>query len=178
MKKNKQSKELKLDLACGALKKEGFIGVDIRKFKGVDIVCDLTKKWRWKTNSVDEVHCAHYLEHLAPKDRIHFINELYRVLKPDAKATLICPHWCSTRAYGDLTHAWPPVSEYWFYYLRKEWRNQHAPHTNDDYKCNFECTWGYGLHPSLETKSEEYKVFAVNNYKEVVADTVATLTKK
>ena len=34
-------KPLKLDLGCGLSKKEGFLGVDRRKFDGVDIVHDL-----------------------------------------------------------------------------------------------------------------------------------------
>src|ERR1700751_2644070 len=94
-------KPLKLDLGCGTRKKDGFVGVDIRNFKGVDKVADLTKGWPWKNNSVDEVYCSHFIEHLEVPERIHFVNELYRVLKPGATALIITPHWCSHRAYGD-----------------------------------------------------------------------------
>ena len=36
-----ESKGIKLDIACGANKREGFIGVDIAPGHGVDHVCDL-----------------------------------------------------------------------------------------------------------------------------------------
>src|SRR5262245_36420082 len=79
---------LKLDFGCGPNKKEGFIGVDTIKFDKVDLVLDIGKaKWPWKDNSVDEAHASHFLEHLTAEERIHFVNELYRVLKVNAKFT-------------------------------------------------------------------------------------------
>lgn len=134
------------------------------------------KKWPWADNSVDEVHCSHFVEHLNGDERIHFVNELYRVLKPGCKATIIVPHWASCRAYGDLTHKWPPVSEFWFYYLSKEWRDVNAPH-NSGYDCNFTCTWGFSLHPNLSVKNQEYQNYALSNYKEAAQDIVATFLK-
>jgi hypothetical protein len=87
------------------------------------------------------------------------------------------PHWASCRAYGDLTHQWPPVSEFWFYYLNADWRKQNAPH-NDTYTCDFDAVWGYGMHPTITTRNQEYQQFAMANYKEAVQDIHATLTKK
>lgn len=168
---------MKLDLGCGPNKREGFIGVDSRKFKGVDKVVDLTKKWPWKNNSVEEAHCSHMVEHLTAAERIHFVNELHRVLKPGAKCTLIAPHWSSCRAYGDLTHQWPPVSEFWFYYLSKDWRAINAPH-NDGYTCDFECTWGYSLHQDIQARNQEYQIHAMTFWKEAAQDVIATLVKK
>ena len=81
------------------------------------------------------------------------------------------------RAYGDLTHQWPPVSEFWFYYLNAEWRKVNAPH-NDGYTCDFDATWGYSLHPSLNVRNVEYQQFALNAHKEAAQDIVATLTKR
>lgn len=170
-------KPLKLDLGCGKNKKPGFTGVDSRQFDGVDIVHDLREKWPWADESVEEVHCSHFVEHLATAERIHFVNELYRVLAKGAKATIIVPHWASCRAYGDLTHQWPPVSEFWFFYLNKDWREQNAPH-NDGYSCNFDATWGYGMHQQLTIRNQEYQNFALNFYKEAAQDLIATLTKK
>jgi predicted SAM-dependent methyltransferase len=114
-------KPLKLDLGCGLSKKEGFLGVDRRKFDGVDIVHDLlVKPWPWADNCVDEVYCSHFLEHLDPNrhnpERVRFMNELYRVMKSGAKCTIITPHWASNRAYGDFTHADKPVSEMFYFY--------------------------------------------------------------
>lgn len=169
---------LKLDLGCGRNKREGFVGVDVRKFKGVDQVVDLTKTpWPWADESVAEVHASHFIEHLTAEQRIKFCNELYRVLQPGGTATIIVPHWASCRAYGDLTHQWPPVSEFWFYYLAKDWRAANAPH-NDAYTCDFEATWGYAMRQDLQTRNAEFQQFALANYKEVAQDLIATLRKK
>ena len=169
---------MRIDLGCGTRKKEGYIGVDSRPFDGVDVVCDLgTERWPWGDETVEEAHSSHMVEHLTGPQRIHFVNELYRVLKRGGKAQIIVPHWANVRAYGDLTHQWPPVSEFWFYYLSKEWRKTEAPH-NDGYTCDFEATWGYGPHPSLLVRNSEYQQFAINHYVNAVQDLVATLTKR
>lgn len=168
---------MKLDLGCGKNKREGFIGVDSIAFEGVDQVVNLTTAWPWEDGSVEEVHCSHFVEHLTAEERIHFVNELYRVLSPGGKCTLITPHWNSCRAYGDLTHKWPPVSEFWFYYLSKEWRATNAPH-NDGYVCDFECSWGYSLHPAIVTRSIDNQQFALQNYKEAAQDIICTMVKK
>ena len=174
----------KLDFGCGPNKKEGFTGVDSIMFKGVDVVMDVTKSpWPWEDNSIEEAHASHFLEHLTAQERITFVNELYRVLKPDAKCTIIVPHWASCRAYGDPTHQWPPVSEFWFYYLNKEWRANNAPHTDaanipNGFKVHFEATWGYSLREDLMTRNQEFQQFAVANYKEVCQDIMATIIKR
>lgn len=167
----------KLDLGCGKSKKEGFHGVDMRPFEGVDTVLDLGRDtWPWADGSIEEVHCAHFLEHLAAPERIHFVNELWRVMAPGAKAMVITPHWASHRAYGDLSHQWPPVSEMWFYYLNREWREQNAPH-NDFYKCDFQCVWGWALHPEIAPRNQQYQEHALKFWKEAALDTICTMTK-
>lgn len=174
---------LKLDFGCGKNKKEGFLGVDIIEFDGVDCVLDIgTEKWPWKDNSVEEAHASHFIEHLGPEERIHFCNELYRVLKFGAKFTMICPHWNSGRAYGDMTHKWPPVCEFWFYYLNKEWRKVNSPHLDIEhnpkgYNCHFEIVAGYNVRQDLMTMNEERRNFSLQNYKEAAQDTIAHWTK-
>ena len=69
----------------------------------------------------------YFVEHLDAKERIHFVNEAHRVLRPGGQMHLVTPDWSSCRAYGDLTHKWPPVSEFWFFYLDKDWRAANAP---------------------------------------------------
>lgn len=177
-------KLLKLDIGCGPNKKEGFLGVDILKMKGVDKVFDVRRTpWPWKDSSVEEVHCSHFLEHLTATERCAFMNELARVLIPEGKATIITPHWCSNRAYGDPTHMWPPVSEMFFFYLNRKWRMDNAPHTDlehnkNGYSCDFEFVGGYGMSPAIMARNEEYKQFALANYKEAAQDSFTTLTNK
>lgn len=167
---------VRLDLGCGRNPREGFLGVDVRDF-GQDIVCDLRDTWKWEDGSVDEVHCSHFVEHLTAPERIHFVNELCRVLIPGGTATIIVPHWSSARAYGDLTHQWPPVSEFWFYYLLASWRETNAPH-NDAYTCDFDATWGYAMHGEVAKRNQEFQGFAMQFYKEACQDLIATLTKR
>lgn len=175
---------MKIDLGCGPNKKDGFKGCDRIKFKGVDHVFEIGKRrWPFKSGSVDEAHASHFVEHLTAVERIHFCNELHRVLKPETKCTIIVPAWKSNRAYGDPTHQWPPVSEMWFHYLKQEWRDINAPHTDrknwkQGYACDFDATWGYGLHPMLATRNQEYQSFAINFYLEAAQDIHATLIKR
>lgn len=175
---------IKLDIGCGNKKKEGFIGIDLIPFDGVDHVFNVgTGRWPFEDASVTEAHTSHFIEHLTAIERIHFCNELYRVLSSGGKCTLVTPHWGSARAYGDPTHQWPPIGEFWFLYLSQKWRDENAPHTDvkyweNGYKCDFDCTWGYGMSPVLNGRNEEFKQFAVNFYREAVQDIHATLTKK
>jgi len=178
----------KLDVGCGKNKRgPEWHGVDQYKMDGVDTVMRIGKaRWPFETSSVDEAHSSHFLEHLTNMggkwERVHFFNELYRVLKPGAKAQVTFPHWASTRYYGDPTHC-EPFSEMGFYYLSKDWRDQQAPHTDKTinphgYDCDFEATWGYSLHPTLTTRNSEFQQFAAAWYKEAVQDISATLTAK
>lgn len=196
MKKNKKSlvadvppvisATIKLDFGCGPNKKDGFLGVDIIGFKGVDFVVDVgSAKWPWADNSVSEAHASHFLEHLTNLndkwERVHFFNELYRVMEKGAKCTLIFPHWASNRYYGDPTHK-EPFSEMGFYYLSREWRAGNASHTDigfnvNGYDCNFIATWGYALRQDLHTRNAEYQQYALANFKEAAQDIIATITK-
>jgi hypothetical protein len=172
---------LKLDFGCGPHKREGFRGVDCRQFVGVDDVVDLTvAPWPYADNSVAEAHASHFLEHLDAWQRVLFCNELYRVLVPNGSCQVIVPHWASCRAYGDPTHQWPPVSEFWFYYLSRDWRTGNAPHTDitwnpKGFNCHFDATWGYSMRQDLLVRNQEFQQFALGNYKESAQDTIATL---
>lgn len=174
---------MKIDIGCGPNKKEGFLGVDQYSFPGVDHVVNVAKdRLPFDDGAVEEVHASHFVEHLNAVERCHLMNELFRVMKPGAKMSMIVPHWGSNRAYGDPTHQWPPIGEMWFYYLKREWRMAQAPHTDksnwpEGYDCDFEATWGYTMHPSLNTRNTEFQQFAMNFYKEGAQDIVATLTR-
>jgi hypothetical protein len=176
--------KIKLDLGCGSKKREGFVGCDQYAMEGVDHVFNIGYDiWPFEDNSVDEAHASHFIEHLNTKERVHFFNELYRVMDNGAKATIITPHWASNRAYGDMTHQWPPVAEMFFYYLKQEWRDSQAPHTDkkwnktNGFSCDFDATWGYSFSPDLGVRAPEHVQFALANYKEAAQDLYATVTK-
>ena len=169
-------KPKRIDLGCGKNKKEGFWGVDILRFDGVDQVFDLRRRWPWR--DVEEYYCSHVIEHFDAVERAHIVNEMYRTLVPGGKVTLIAPYGLSDRYYGDPTHKWPPVSCFWFFYLSKKWRDEQAPHANEIYSCNFNCTWGYALHPDLGAKSQEAQQYAVQWYVNAVVDIHCTMIKE
>jgi SAM-dependent methyltransferase len=117
--------------------------------------------------------------------RAHFFNELHRVLKPGGKATFITPFWASCRAYGDITHEWPPVSEFFWPYLNKEWRAINAPH-DDFYTCDFDAGYGYSMSQwlvdELKFRNAEFAVKfqneALTRFKEAAQDMQATITAR
>jgi SAM-dependent methyltransferase len=175
---------IKLDLGCGPNKRPGFVGVDAISFDGVDVVTDLRHApWPWADASVSEAHASHFVEHLTAIERITFVNELYRVLVPGGTVAIVTPHWASCRAYGDPTHQWPPVSEFWFPYLDRAWRAANAPHTDaahmvGGFACNFSSTSSYTIRGDVVTRNDEYQQYAAQNYKEVCQDMVAALRRE
>lgn len=169
----------KLDLGCGKNKAEGFTGIDSIKFDNVDHVFDLRQAWPIADESVDEIHCSHFLEHLDGTERLHFFNELYRVLKKGATARIICPHWSHERAYGDPTHKWPPVCSWTFFYLDRGWRDVNAPHAG--YNCDFSYVIAGAHDPNdawVAFRNIETKTVLMARNINVTTDLIATLTKR
>ena len=174
---------LKLNLGAGRSRMEGYLSVDEIPFEGLDVVADLRKPWPWGDNTVSDIHMSHVLEHFDGDERVHIFNEMYRVLIPGGKAYIITPHWSSQRAYGDFTHKWPPVSEFLYNYLWKEWRMANAPHNDIEfnpkgYNCDFSFAGGYGLHQSILSWNVERQQYAQLWYKEACADTHMTITSQ
>jgi len=148
--------ELKLDLGCGQNPKEGFDGVDLyapnAKYK-----VDLFKfPYPFEDNSVDEIHCSHFVEHLPCREVeardiavdlleatrfrnqdffFAFFDECYRVLKPEGTMFVAVPFGRNTRAFQDPTHRRFIMAET-FGYLWKPWREANRlDHYN--VRCNF-----------------------------------------
>lgn len=122
---------MKLNLGCSDRVIEGYIGVDIAP--PADQIVDLAGPWPWPDSSVDEVLAFDVCEHIGdcrhcdelwscqycdpgaldpnqrhPLGRPHFMNELHRVLKPGARATIETPN--ASRGVGywqDCTHVSP-----------------------------------------------------------------------
>ena len=137
----------------------------------------LQKKLVQANDSVDSVELIHVLPYLTPVERINLMNELQRVLKKGAKCQLVMPHWASNRAYADLRFQYPPVAESWFFSLNEDYRKQ-DPNFDKRYKCNFDFTWGYSLHPQLVSRNQEYQQHAITFWKEAAQDLIATIIKK
>lgn len=114
---------VKLDLGCGNNVRAGFDGVDLLAESAKHRV-DLFKfPWPFESDSVDEVHCSHFIEHIPARDieprdlndpartdllgqdmLLAFFDEVYRILKKDGSALIIWPALKSERAFQDPTH--------------------------------------------------------------------------
>lgn len=128
-------------------------------------------------DSYDEIEIYYLIHYLSPEDRIWLINKVYQLLKIDGKVTLKLPYWVSSRYYGDLSVHPHPVTESWFPYLNLQWRKENNE-SNDIYSCNFDFTWGYGLHPLIASRNLEYQQHALIFWKESAQDLIATGVKK
>jgi hypothetical protein len=191
----KTEEPLRLSLACGDNKPEGFKGVDIAKTDSTDYVQNLLE-FPWKQfadNSVDEIECSHFVEHIPHGDGFHdpfmqFFDEIHRILKPaefdpvnpnvaiKGFARITCPYYSSMRAWQDPTHQ-RAISEASFLYLNKQWRIDnrldHYPIT-----CDFDFSYGYVVSPEWQNRSQEAQTFAIQHYINVVSDIQVTLTKR
>lgn len=111
---------MRLDLGSGAHPRDGFDGVD-RVDLGQRWTVDLdVVPWPWDDSSVDEVHTAHFVEHVA--DLPAFMDELWRVLVPGGVAEIRHPYAWSDWAIADPTHRRQLVEMSWYYFDR-EWRD-------------------------------------------------------
>lgn len=176
---------VKIDLACGDNKKEGYKGVDIVETSSTDIVHDLTQyPWPFEDESVDEVHCSHYVEHIPHElnngdnrdGLIQFMDELHRVMKPGAKATIIAPYYKSERAFGDPTHR-RYIGDLSFPYFNKEWRDNNKL-SHYDINCDFDIRFSYYVENELTLKSEELRKESFKKEWNAINDIIVELTKK
>lgn len=185
MKKRKKRQQteappLRLDLGAGEHTREGFVGVDIAKCPGISVVHDLKKHpWPWKMNTVDEAHASHFLEHLTGPERIGFMEELWRVLKPGAKAQIIIPYWGSVRSVQDPTHQWPPIVAQSFLYFNADWRKANGIHYITNGKpIDFDFSWAESYTPEWGSRAQDARVFAAAHYTNVIQDLIVTVVKR
>jgi len=171
---------LKLDLGCGRNKQPGFTGVDFYEPEA-DVKHDLFKfPYPWTDDSVDELYASHFLEHVPRTLRWKFFEECWRIMKVGATFRIFVPNWKSERAYGDMTHEWPPVTAFALYYLNQGWREANKL-TYGPYaiKCNFDHQAGpTGVTGDFANRNHEVQVFALTHYLESYQDMWVTLVKQ
>ena len=93
---------LKVDIGCGDRKPRGFVGVDCVAGPRVDVVADLSKRFPFETGTVDAVRAYDSIEHLP--DRLHTMNEIWRICKPGARVEIMVPSTDGRGAFQDPTH--------------------------------------------------------------------------
>lgn len=103
----KDNQGINLDIGCGESKRKGSIGMDKLKLKGVDIVHDLEKyPYPLPDNCVKIVIASHILEHINPADSgfIKFMDEIWRIMKPQGEFMISVPYAGSPGYWQDPTH--------------------------------------------------------------------------
>ena len=94
----KAPKLIGLDVGCGQFKQPPiygmpFLGMDQYKHPGVDIVWNVQKfPWPVPSHSIQIVKVSHLWEHLEPKYRFAFMDEVWRVIRPEGQLWLSAPH--------------------------------------------------------------------------------------
>ena len=177
-------KKLKVDLACGQNLTPGFVGVDV--WAGADIVHDLLVfPFPFADRSVDEVVCNHFVEHIPMRETAlgqdlfcAFMDEVWRVMRPGARATFTYPHLHSDRAFQDPTHRrfipWPT----WLYF-NAQWRKDNGL---DHYQlaCDFEIisVEACGIAADVATRHHEVATLMQDRQWNVVADTKVVIERK
>ncbi|MBW1613075.1 MAG: methyltransferase domain-containing protein [Deltaproteobacteria bacterium] len=88
----KTPENLCLHLGCGWKHFDGYLNVDLWITDATDVICDITKL-PWPDNSATIIESYHVIEHISHKKIKRVLTEWYRVLKPQGKLILECPHF-------------------------------------------------------------------------------------
>ena len=130
---------------------------------------------KFADKSVKEIECSGVFEYIPGRDRGKFMDEVYRVLAPEGKATFTIPHWQSAHAFQDYRYEWPPLCEQSFLYFCKAWRD--ANKLDLGLKCNFDFTYGYAWEPATAARSDEARAFNTKHYVNCIDALQLVLTK-
>lgn len=109
----------KLDIGCGGNHDPSWIGIDIQKLPGVDIVHDIeTYPWPLPDACIELAMASHIAEHINPVKFgfINWMNEIWRVLRPGARLMMSMPYGFSSGFCQDPTHCNPCNENTWRYF--------------------------------------------------------------
>jgi spore maturation protein CgeB len=148
-----QSKPFKVDLGCGPTKPDGFIGVDIGFQPGVDIVADLNRRFPFADSSIDVVRAHDTIEHL--HDRLHTMNEIWRICKPGALVEILVPSTDGRGAFQDPTHV-----SYWNINSFRYYCIEFPSYLHLCQKYGFKGQFSLALSEHIESQDQVTHVFA------------------
>lgn len=165
--------KIKLDLSYGELPDSGFT-----KVNGLD---PDRLPWKLDNESVEEALVAFRLNRIPGPQRMAWMSELWRVLVPGGKATIIVPYWSSHRSIQDPESQWPPICEQSFSYFSKAFRDTNKEDVRllpRGMYCDFDATGGYQFDPDTAVKETTVQSFWVKHYLNAVSDLHMVLTKR
>lgn len=109
-----QKNLLAIDLGSAHNKPDGYIGIDMRKEDGVDVVCDVSDGLPFEDSSVGVIRAVDFIEHIS--DGVALFNEFYRVLAPGAFLLTHTPSSDGRGAFQDPTHvSFYNENSFWYY---------------------------------------------------------------
>lgn len=115
-----KQKQSFVDIGCGKNKSgKDWFGIDYRALPGVDLVQDLESfPWAIPSESFNLAVSNHVVEHINPSHGIfiNFMNEAWRILKPDGEFIIGCPYATSSGMFRDPTHCNFINEETWSYF--------------------------------------------------------------
>lgn len=112
-----EKRGIRLDVGCGGNKNKGFVGMDKRPLECVDIVHDLEVfPYPLDDESCLMIVASHIVEHIKPWLMLDFMNELWRIMKPDGQLAISMPYGVSYGFVQDPTHCNPCNSATWQYF--------------------------------------------------------------
>lgn len=173
----------RINLACGQMRHEGYIGIDSVATEAADIVHDLYNfPWPFEDNSVYEFECSHFVEHIPIQLKdgsfglIRFMEEVWRCLIPGGTIHITAPFYTSMRAWQDPTHTRAITDVTFTYFNKKMVEAMKMDHYSG--KCNFEqLSRKYYITPEWEGAADEARTWATKHYFNVVADIGFVLRK-
>lgn len=118
----KEKSGIRLDIGGGGNPQKGFVNIDYRPLKQVDIVHNLEEfPWPLPDECVTVAICSHVVEHINPHGGvfIDFMNEAWRVLQKNAQLAIATPYAGSPGYWQDPTHC-NPCNEITFSYFDPE----------------------------------------------------------
>lgn len=137
-----------------------------------------TRLFPWPVDDgvVDTVFAAFYFHRLTLAERHAFMEEAYRILKPQGKVILVTPYYTSIRAYSDPLAQWPPVTEASFEFYRKAWREGEQMTHDLPLVCDFHAGVGHAPQGDYVVgRNDAFVQHAVAHEWNVMADCHATL---
>jgi SAM-dependent methyltransferase len=92
----------KINLGCGDQRPPGYLGLNLLRRAGTDVICDLDAAIPLASDRVEHVRAESLLEHIDQFELL--LIEVCRVLQPGETFYVYVPHWSNPFYYSDYTH--------------------------------------------------------------------------
>lgn len=105
-----------LDVGCAGNPQKGdFVGMDLRKGPGVNVVGD-ARRLPFRQGAFEVIVMSHVFEHFEPRDTLGVMDEMHRACAPAGELWVLTPFGVSERYLQDPTHRNPCVPGTWSYF--------------------------------------------------------------